>query len=130
MARILISKINDAGSTPTGPANIMNKIKKLYCSILHYILSMPCNTKLILVHALSILVILSVYFHNSQYGLYLIRWQLSTPTLAIFSAGLIAWLTGNKISWPNKKEWAGAEFANLIGGLAFYWFDKILIFNS
>ena len=53
-----------------------------------------------------------------RYGLYLIRWQLSTPILAAvlyLLAGLGA-LTATVI-------------ANLIGGLIFFWVDR-LIFTS
>jgi len=56
----------------------------------------------------------------TQFLLYMIRWQLSTPTLAIFSAGTIAYLTRQKIKWPTKYEWAGAFVANLIGSIGFF----------
>lgn len=51
-----------------------------------------------------------------KYFLYLIRWQLSTPTLAIIF-----------ILMPDNK-WMAAIIANLIGGLIFFWVDKY-IFN-
>lgn len=64
-----------------------------------------------------------------QYFLYILRWQLSTPTLAIFSALTIARLTKQPLKWANKYEWAGAAVANLIGAIFFFWVDKF-IFNS
>ena len=54
----------------------------------------------------------------TRYGLYLIRWQLSTPILA--GAGIIFFSMG---------QVASAVIANLIGGLIFYWVDKF-IFTS
>ncbi|MFA5554979.1 MAG: hypothetical protein WCZ89_07690 [Phycisphaerae bacterium] len=53
-----------------------------------------------------------------QYGLYLIRWQLSTPILAVT---LIVLASLSKIS--------ATIVANLIGGLIFFWVDKF-IFTS
>lgn len=53
-----------------------------------------------------------------RYGLYLIRWQLSTPILA----GVLYILsTMDKVS--------ATVIANLIGGLIFYWVD-MFIFTS
>jgi hypothetical protein len=62
----------------------------------------------------------------TQLLLYMVRWQLSTPTLAIFSAGTIAYLTKKPIEWPTRYEWAGAFVANVVGSLIFYWVDKII----
>lgn len=53
-----------------------------------------------------------------QYLLYLIRWQLSTPILAI----CLIWL-------GSLGEVPATIIANLIGGLIFFWVDK-LIFRS
>jgi len=53
-----------------------------------------------------------------QYGLYLIRWQLSTPILAF---ALVVLATTNKL--------LATIIANLIGGLIFFWVDKF-IFTS
>ncbi len=53
-----------------------------------------------------------------RYGLYLLRWQLSTPILA--GAGIILASMGQVIS---------AVVANLIGGLIFFWVDRF-IFTS
>jgi len=50
--------------------------------------------------------------------LYMIRWQLSTPILAIV-IGIFAYL----------GDWVAATIANLIGSLIFFWIDR-LIFNS
>ena len=50
-----------------------------------------------------------------KYALYLIRWQLSTPILAVVVA-YFAYL----------GEWASAALANLIGGLIFYHVDRLI----
>lgn len=47
-----------------------------------------------------------------QYIMYLFRWQLSTPILA-----LVLYLL-------NFNEIIETIIANLIGGLIFYWIDK------
>jgi len=61
-----------------------------------------------------------------QYLLYLARWQLSTPTLAIFSAGTVAYLTRSPLRWPTVPEWYGAIAANLVGGAGFYFVDRMI----
>jgi hypothetical protein len=53
-----------------------------------------------------------------RYGLYLIRWQLSTPILA--GVGILLVSMGQVVS---------AIIANLIGGLIFFWVDRF-IFTS
>lgn len=53
-----------------------------------------------------------------RYGLYLIRWQLSTPILAMVLYALSG--TGKIMA---------TTIANLIGGLIFFWVDKF-IFTS
>ena len=53
-----------------------------------------------------------------RYGLYLIRWQLSTPILAI----VLYMLSGT-------GKIVATTIANLIGGLIFFWVDKF-IFTS
>lgn len=53
-----------------------------------------------------------------QYAIYLVRWQLSTPILALV---LIALAGINKLF--------ATVVANLIGGLIFFWVDRF-IFNS
>ena len=53
-----------------------------------------------------------------QLALYLIRWQLSTPILAV----CLVWLAGLGEFWA-------AVVANLAGGLIFFWVDR-LIFRS
>lgn len=50
-----------------------------------------------------------------KYSLYLIRWQLSTPILAV----VLAWLSQMPTLWATV-------IANLIGGLIFFWVDKII----
>lgn len=53
-----------------------------------------------------------------RYGLYLIRWQLSTPILAVVLHFL-----------AQTGEIMATTIANLIGGLIFFWVDKF-IFTS
>lgn len=53
-----------------------------------------------------------------RYGLYLVRWQLSTPILAI----VLYWLA-------STDRIIATVVANLIGGLIFFWVDKF-IFTS
>ena len=50
-----------------------------------------------------------------KYTLYLIRWQLSTPILAIVLKLL-----------SNMSTLMATIIANLIGGLIFFWVDKII----
>ncbi|MFA6320192.1 MAG: hypothetical protein WCX66_04685 [archaeon] len=50
-----------------------------------------------------------------QYGLYLLRWQLSTPILAL----VLYILSSFDIL-------SATIIANLIGGLIFYWVDKYI----
>lgn len=51
----------------------------------------------------------------NRYGLYLLRWQLSTPILAI----CLVYFN------PLGSLWA-TVLANLIGGLLFFWVDKFI----
>ena len=53
-----------------------------------------------------------------RYLLYLVRWQLSTPILAV----ILIWLSSISTLWATV-------IANLIGGLIFFWVDKF-IFRS
>ncbi len=53
-----------------------------------------------------------------RYGLYLIRWQASTPILA-----------GVGILLASMGQFIAAIVANLIGGLIFFWVDQF-IFTS
>lgn len=53
-----------------------------------------------------------------KYIFYLIRWQLSTPILAIVLVVL-----------ADMNEWIATVIANLIGGLIFFWVDRF-IFKS
>jgi membrane protein implicated in regulation of membrane protease activity len=53
-----------------------------------------------------------------KYGVYLLRWQLSTPILAV----VLWWLGGLNV-------WVATVIANLIGGLLFFWVDR-WIFNQ
>ncbi len=53
-----------------------------------------------------------------KYLLYLVRWQLSTPILAVVVGALAVY-----------GEWVAAIVANFVGGLIFFWVDK-WIFRS
>ncbi|MDO8871549.1 MAG: hypothetical protein Q7V05_02315 [Methanoregula sp.] len=53
-----------------------------------------------------------------RYGLYLLRYQASTPIL-----------TGVGILLASMGQWVAAIVANLIGGLIFFWVDQF-IFTS
>lgn len=50
-----------------------------------------------------------------KYLLYLVRWQLSTPILALVLYFLASWDT-----------LAATIAANLIGGLIFFWVDRLI----
>jgi len=50
-----------------------------------------------------------------KYILYLIRWQLSTPILAV----VLIWLS-------SMNTLVATVIANLIGGLIFFWIDKFI----
>jgi DNA-directed RNA polymerase subunit RPC12/RpoP len=54
-----------------------------------------------------------------RYFLYLIRWQLSTPILAL----VLVWLS----SW---NQWVATIIANLIGGLIFFWIDRFIFVSG
>lgn len=54
-----------------------------------------------------------------RYGLYLLRWQASTPVLAAISIIMVAY--GQIIA---------AVVANLIGGLIFFWVDQFIFTSS
>lgn len=53
-----------------------------------------------------------------RYLLYLLRWQLSTPVLAV----VLLWLSNFSVTFATVV-------ANLIGGLIFFWVDRF-IFTS
>ncbi|NOQ56257.1 MAG: hypothetical protein GQ477_05640 [Nanohaloarchaea archaeon] len=50
-----------------------------------------------------------------RYILYLARWQLSTPILAL----VLIWLS-------TTDRWTATIIANLIGGLIFFWVDRYI----
>ena len=50
-----------------------------------------------------------------KYVLYLVRWQLSTPLIAV----CLSWLGG-------LGDWPATIIANLIGGLIFFWIDRFI----
>jgi len=61
-----------------------------------------------------------------QFFLYLVRWQLSSPILAVIMSGTVAFVNKTKINWPTKAEWIGAVIANLIGGCIFFFVDRLI----
>lgn len=50
-----------------------------------------------------------------RFLLYLLRWQLSSPILAL----CLVWLGGSSPVW-------GTIVANLIGGCIFFWVDRLI----
>lgn len=48
-----------------------------------------------------------------KYIFYIIRWQLSTPVLAVVL-----------ILFTNQNKWVATIVANLIGAIIFFWIDK------
>jgi hypothetical protein len=50
-------------------------------------------------------------------GLYMLRWQLSTPILALVPIAI------NEV-YGVVDFWTAAFISNLIGSLIFYWVDK------
>ena len=57
-----------------------------------------------------------------RYGLYLIRWQLSTPILA----PIVACFKHSEAIFGTPVDWLAAAVANLIGGLIFFWVDRFI----
>jgi hypothetical protein len=56
-----------------------------------------------------------MHINYKRYGLYLIRWQLSTPILAVVP-----------IILHLNDFWTAAFIANIIGGLIFFWVDNFI----
>ena len=54
------------------------------------------------------------------YGVYLLRWQMSTPLVAVVIAAMAAYGVGALMS---------TVVANFIGGLIFYWIDRMIFKN-
>lgn len=54
-----------------------------------------------------------------RYFVYLVRWQLSTPILAIVL-----------ILLASMNKWTATVIANLIGGLIFFWIDRFIFKNK
>ena len=52
---------------------------------------------------------------TKKYIMYLIRWQLSTPIIAIVISAL-----------SNLNPWVATVIANFIGGLIFFWVDRFI----
>ena len=62
--------------------------------------------------------LLAMQVNFTRYGLYLLRWQASTPILA-----------GTSILLASMGQLVSAVIANLVGGLIFFWVDRF-IFTS
>jgi len=60
-----------------------------------------------------------VHINFKRYALYLLRWQLSTPLLAL----VLYWLA-------SAGKLTGTIVANLIGGLIFFWIDAFIFTNN
>lgn len=58
----------------------------------------------------------------TQYCIYLIRWQLSTPILA----PIVAIFKHSHSLFGTREDWIAATIANLIGGLIFFWVDRFI----
>ena len=58
---------------------------------------------------------------TKQYILYLLRWQLSSVILA----PVIGIMKHTSIV-GNVSDWVSAIVANLIGGLIFFWVDRLI----
>lgn len=52
---------------------------------------------------------------TKKYFIYLIRWQLSTPIIAVVIS-----------AFSNLNPWVATIIANLIGGLMFFWVDRTI----
>jgi hypothetical protein len=52
---------------------------------------------------------------TKKYLLYLLRWQLSTPILAVVIS-----------IFSDTDGWTATAIANLIGGIIFFWVDKFI----
>lgn len=61
-----------------------------------------------------------------QFLLYLVRWQMSSPILAVIMSGTVAYASRTKIKLPTKAEWLGAVLANFIGGCIFFFIDRLI----
>jgi hypothetical protein len=57
--------------------------------------------------------------------LYVFRWQLSSPILAV----VMAIVKGTPNWFGTAEEWKAAAIANLVGSLIFFWVDRF-IFTS
>ena len=53
----------------------------------------------------------------NKLGLYMLRWQLSTPILALVPIAI-------EEMCGNASFWTAAFISNLIGSLIFYWVDR------
>ena len=62
---------------------------------------------------------------TSRYVLYLLRWQLSSLILA----PVIGIVKGTSLL-GNASDWVSAIVANLIGGLVFFWIDRLIFAKS
>lgn len=60
-----------------------------------------------------------------NFVLYLIRWQLSSPILAL----VVAYVKGSPNIFGTAEDWYAVAIANLIGSCIFFWVDRF-IFKS
>ena len=72
------------------------------------------------------------WMKNHERISYNLRWQLSTPTLAVVVAlwrGFMLWLFYGHtfaLAWPDWIDWTGAAMANLVGANIFIYVDRII----
>lgn len=60
-----------------------------------------------------------------RFAAYFLRWQLSSPILAV----VIAWVKGSPSWFGTPEDWYSAAIANAIGACIFFWVDRF-IFTS
>jgi len=58
----------------------------------------------------------------ARYFLYLCRWQCST----IILAPCVAYFKHSPSLWGTPEDWLAASVSNLIGGLLFFWVDRLI----
>lgn len=58
----------------------------------------------------------------TKYILYLVRWQTSTVILA----PCVAYFKHSPNIWGTAEDWIAASVSNLIGGLIFFWIDRLI----
>jgi hypothetical protein len=58
----------------------------------------------------------------TKYYLYLLRWQAST----IILAPCVAYFKHSPNMWGTTEDWIAASASNLIGGMIFFFIDRII----